>query len=325
MGTAPSVVEFGTGNAQIACMQATEDGKNVLVCEKTGFCSVRSIDGKSSQRQLSLTPTCCCLSPRGGWIIGFESGTFSEFDISLGLIQSFSIPGQSKAHKKQVAGIVPVFGKGTKGDSLFCISSGGDNKINFWSATGIHLYSLNTQYPITAIALNEDKLYVSESSMKLSVIDINTKTSTTIDLKSNVKYIAPIDRYRGMLIALTNAQIVIVSETEIVTTFQTFNEAPFACITPLKVDKEQGLFSYYCINDNCDASLRCLEYDTEPMPKAQKIITISDDEIFTIEEGKILRRSMYSLEKKSTKNLPDLDLPIVPIVKFLNQSEIKDE
>jgi hypothetical protein len=306
-------------------MQATEDGKNVLVVEKTGFCSVRSINGMQCQRQLSLTPTCCCLSPRGGWIIGFESGTFSEFDISLGLIQSFTIPGQSRAHKKHVTNILPVFGTGSKSDSLFCISSGADNKINFWSATGIHQYSLNTQYPITAIGINEDKLYVAESSMKLSIIDIKSKASTTVDLKSNVKTIVPISGYRGVLVALTNAQIIIVSETEIVTNFQTFNEAPFACVCPLKADKEQGLFSYYCINDNGDATLRCLEYDTEPMPKAMKFITTSDDEIFTIEEGKLIRRSMYSLEKKSTKGLPDLDLPIQSIVKFLSQSEVKEE
>ena len=174
MGTTQSKSEFDDFNAnQLLMMCLSEDGKNLLTIEKNGFCKIISTNGNRCQRQLSLVPSCCSVSPRGGWLIGFESGTLSEFDLNLQLIQSFTKPGFSRAHKGSVASVSPVFGTSDKSDSLLCISAG-EMTLTFWSWNGMSLHTMNASSPIQMTCLSKNILYMAQQKAIIT-IDINTK------------------------------------------------------------------------------------------------------------------------------------------------------
>ena len=327
MGSSHSVEEYGVIPSQLLAMQATRDGKNILSIDKFGLCKVHSINGNQCQRQLSVIPTTCSVSPRGGWIIGFESGTLSEFDLNLTLIQSFTIPGRSRAHKSPITTVVPVFNTPDQSDSILCISAA-DSTINFWSWNGIRLYTLNAASPIQGLCISDNLLFIGESK-KITPIDIDSKRNlANILIPSNVYSMVPIPDVIGILVATDDGQVLILSEKSIVAQFSFFNKPPVRCIVPLKVEEETGLFSYFCINQNGEFSIRCLEFDLTEInnhssDKEYKdylpIFTYNEDTVFVIQKGKLKEIPIYSLAKNSFKNLPETELPRNSIVNFYNR------
>lgn len=307
-------IDYGSVSATTIGIQASEDGYNVLVIDKGGFVSVKSINNNNSTHTLSLIPSSWCVSPRGGWIIGFKNGTVSEFDLNLNLLQSFTTPGASKAHKGVVTQLVP-----TKDKNTLFISTGEDNTINFWNYNGIQTLTLPISAKITAMCIANDKLFTCDTRQKVSVIDLETRNNQTYNLHSTVSYITPIPGYKGCLAALSNGQAVILSEKDLVAQFSYNNNTPIANLTPLHVDRQNGLITFYCVNEKGENSLRCLEYEIKSKSKSKPFFSVTNEFLFTTSGGKIVRYSISALAKESMSEHPQIDLPRTQIAKFFNK------
>lgn len=307
-------VNYGNVSSTIIGMQASESGSNILVIDKLGHVAVHSINNYKTTLNLSLTPTAWCVSPRGGWIIGFSNGTISEFDISLNLIQSFSTPGASRAHKSEVTLVIP-----SKDKSVLFISTGNDSTINLWNHKGIHMFAYNMQFKVTAMCLVGEKLFASDVRQKVSVIDLDTQFVQTVNMHSQINYITPLPGTRGCLAALSNGQVVIISEKDIVAQFNYTNNAPVKYLVPLNINYVTGVITFYCVNDKGENSIRCLEYELKSKAKSKPFFTTASGYLFTAQGGRITRTALATLENESLKNHPQMDLPRSTIVKFLNR------
>lgn len=325
-------LSFGRVTKDLVVMCADRSGKYVICLERSGNIEIRSDDGIYSSRQLNLIPTCCCQSPRGSWIIGFDSGTISEFDFELNLIQSFTVPGTIRAHSGSVVNVVPGNKDYESSDSLLFISAGLDNYVHFWNFAGNHISAKHTQSPVTAMCISYNIVYVAEKGNKVSAAEITERVDSnehietkgkgglkvriqhvtekqklnikhrTITIPSNIKAMAPIPNYNGCLATLEDGQIIVLNEKCLVTTFQISNTHPCLSVAPINVNKKTGSLSYFVINSYNEMYSCVNEVKTKIEGTAIPVIAFSESAIFVVTKGEIIARDVRKLAKYAPKN-----------------------
>ncbi|KAK8864019.1 hypothetical protein M9Y10_011713 [Tritrichomonas musculus] len=311
--------------AGITCSISEPD--ELMFYTSDSFFEVRTSKDSLATRILSMAPSCLCSTATDTFIIGFKTGFISEFDSDLNLITTFTFPGSSRAHNGEVIQVM---------SSSIChmMSIGNDRSMNFWNMKGLHISTMTTTGQFTSFCSSSLYIWVADTNQRMYVIDLASnsskesfKTFNSFNIPDLIVSMVPFGEGKGCIASLKSGSIIIISTTGILSHLGFLNQPPVVSICPLRIDYRTGLISYVAVDVEGNLNLRVLEYIVKDLGKSSPFFTTNDTDLITIIDGEIVRYNKKKLEADSIKKLPEIELPRVKIVNFLNgedEEEIAD-
>lgn len=282
------------------------------------FFEVRNQNDSLATRILSMSPSCICSTAADAFIIGFKTGFISEFDMNLNLVTTFTFPGGSRAHNGEIIQVMssPI---------CYMMSIGTDKSMNFWNMKGLHISTMTTTGHFTSFCSSPLYVWVADTNQRMYVIDSSNstrkesfKTANSFNIPDIIVSMVPFGEGKGCIASLKSGSVIIISTTGVLSHLAFLNRPPIVSILPLRVDYQTGLISYLAVDSEGNLNLRVLEHVVKELGKSSSFFTSNENEVMTVINGEIFRFNKQKLENDSVKKLPEIELPRVKIVKFLN-------
>ena len=319
MGSSPSISCQSPGFEQYTTpddvVGLASFADEILLFTESKKIEIRSNNDILSTRTLSLKPTCACATESGAYIVGFENGFLSEFDSDLNLVMTFSKPGNVSAHRGDIVQVASSAG-------CHLISIGGDKVVNLWNANGGVIKSYSTTGKYTSICCSDACAWVSDTNLKMIVIDLKTKDVVkSFQVPSIITSMTLLSNGRGCIAALDDRSVVLFSAHEVLANMSFHEGEPISMVCPLHCNSETGLVTYLAVDKSGVLSLRALEFMLAEIGNALPFFAITNNEVVCIIDNKIVRLSKSQIEAQSLKNLPEMELPRTRIRNFLQQKD----
>jgi hypothetical protein len=300
------------GTRSVAC-----NDSGILLITDSDIVEIRQFDGRGFNKQLSLSPTCCCATVSRHWIIGFASGFLSEFDPDLNLLFSFREPGGPRAHPVSITKIFPV--DDSYGGSAHVISFGSDGNLHFWSRDGLLLSRFSPKNPLVHISAATRFAFLADDSNQILAINLETFDVSAYAVQSKVKVIVAVDEGLAALAVFEDHSICIVSASQIVVSFRFGQADTVLSVLPLNVEAPIGLVTYAAIDMQKKVTLRALEKSLLEIADGVTLLAEAKLSVVVQKGTTMFAVSRDELAALSMNSLPDMELPRARIAAVLTR------
>jgi hypothetical protein len=261
----------------IAC-----NDESVLLITDSPILELRAFSGAITTKPVSLTPTCVCAASGPVWIVGFASGTITEFDANLQLLFSYRKPGECRAHDAAVTHLLPA--DDSRQLAVHLTSLGLDNVVKFWSADGLLIHTFSPSSPVLHLSSAGYLAFICTGPNSIESIDLKDPEFRRIafSVPAPVKFLTLIADGLAAIAVLEDHSICVLSASEVILQFKNLQTDTVVAVLPLNLEGGTGLITYATLDQLGKVTLRAVKTTLEEVEVVGKLGLLAESRLSVV-------------------------------------------